>query len=178
MAEELPEGAAEPSASADSATNAPSRQRRMSLMWMILVPLLAVAIGLLCSDIFLGRRPQNAAFQRINDKLTHEAADDTEDSGGGFGGRRAGSQPLTADAVHDLLGRQPDSSQELNGNLNGKDNSDVEMEPILVETYKFPGIIEIYEVVVTYLEIPAGDNKPATTALKFVRPKSVSRFAR
>jgi hypothetical protein len=67
------------------------------------------------------------------------------------------------------VGRQPDSSEEKSGNLNGKNDSDVQMEPVVVETYKFPGIIKSYQVVVTYSETPAADNKPAITALKYVR---------
>jgi hypothetical protein len=172
MAEELPEGAAEPNAPADDdGVAAPPDKRRLPLTWMILIPLLLVAVGMLASDIFRGRLPQKAAFEKVNERLTHDSSDDLDDSGGGFGGRRGGSQskPLTAEAVHEILGRQPSLSEEKNGNLTGKDNPDVEMEPILVETYKFPGIMKSYEVVVTYAEIPAADGKPATTALTYVR---------
>jgi len=176
MAEEFPQrnvgpDAADANGFADGQIGSPTGKRRISVTWMILLPLLLVAAGMFASDVYRGRRPQNAAFQKINSKLVPDTSDDSEDTGGGFGGRRGGNppQPLTADAVHELLGRQPDSVENRSGNLTGKDESDVQMEPVVVETYKFPGIIKTYNVVVTYSTTPAGDNKPAATALKYVR---------
>ncbi len=130
---------------------------------MILVPLLLVAIGALASDVFRGRMPQSKAFELVNNKLMHQQSDDSGGFGGMGGGRSSKeSQPLTTEGVHDLLGRQPDLVEKKSGNIND------EMEPIIVETYKYPGIIKSYSVVVTYLENTAGDKQPAT-ALKYVR---------
>ncbi len=175
MAEELPENVDSPDAPIDGETGAEPRRRRNPLTWVVLLTLLVAAIGILASDVFRGRIPQSKAFEWINGKLKPPQSDDSEEFGGGIGGRRGGDRPsqpaLTADAVHELLGRLPDSTEKRNGNLNGHANSDVELEPLLVETYKFPGIIKAYEVVVTYLVIPASETKPATTALKFVRKK-------
>ena len=176
MAEELPErdvgpNAADANGFTEGQLGSQPGQRRISVTWMILLPLLLIAAAMFASDVYRGRRPQQAAFEKVNSKLVPDAPDDSDDTGGGFGGRRGGNQPhpLTADAVHELLGRQPDLVEDRSGNLTGKNESDVQMEPIVVETYKFPGIIKTYSVVVTYSMTPAGDNKPASTALKYVR---------
>jgi hypothetical protein len=176
MAEELPErdveaDAADANGSADGEISAQPGKRRFPVTWMILLPLLAVAIGMFASDVFRGRLPQNAAFQKVNSKLVPDTSDDSDETGGGLGARRGGNQPqaLTAEAVHELLGRKPDLVENRSGNLTGKDESDVQMEPVVVETYKFPGIIKTYNVVVTYSMTPAGNNKAASTALKYVR---------
>jgi len=178
MAEQLPErdveaDAAEVDGSAAGGTGAHPGKRRMPVTWMILVPLLAVVIGMFACDVFRGRLPQKAAFAKVNSKLVPDTSDDSDETGGALGGRRGGNQspskPLTAEAVHELLGRQPDLVENRSGNLTGKDEPDVQMEPVVVETYKFPGIIKTYNVVVTYTMTPAGENKPASTALKYVR---------
>lgn len=176
MAEELHDDKSDPNAAdangfADGEIGSRPNNRRMPVTWMILLPLLVVAIGMFASDVFRGRLPQKAAFEKVSSKLVVDTSDDSDDTGGGFGGRHAGTQqqPLTAEAVHKLLGRQPDLVEDRSGNLTGKDEPDVQMEPVVVETYKFPGIIKAYTVVVTYTVIPAADNKPALTALKYVR---------
>jgi hypothetical protein len=176
MTEELPKRDADPGAAdangfADGEIGSQPGKRHMSVTWMILLSLLVVAAAMFASDVFRGRKPQQAAFEKVNSKLVPVAPDDPDDPGGGFGGRRGGNQPqpLTAEAVHELLGRKPDFVENRSGNLTGKDESDVQMEPVVVETYKFPGIIKAYDVVVTYAVIPAVDKKPASTALKYVR---------
>lgn len=167
-------GSHEPAGGTDRAEHRP---RRFPLTWVILLVLLVAAVGMLASDIYRGRMPQNRAFELINSKLKQPATDESDEMGGGMGGPRGGDQrgaqakPLTIEAVHDLLGRQPDATEKLNGNVNAQANSDVQLDPLVVETYRFPGIFKAYEVVVTYLMIPAEKDEPATTALKYVRKK-------
>jgi len=164
MAEELPDDASDPYMSPDGVE---SRKRRLPLTWMILLPLLLVAIGMLASDRFRGLMPRNAAFELINNKLMHQQSDDSGGFGAGAGDKQ--SKPLTAEGVHELLGRQPDLVEVKKANLNGQSDPDVQMEPIVVETYKFPGIIKSYTVVVTYLENATDKDQPPTTALQNVR---------
>jgi hypothetical protein len=177
MAEELPENlgnAADPVSPSGGMADTQPRRRRISRTWIVLLPILAGAIALLASDIFRGRLPQNAAYQLVKGKLDLQQTDDSGDSDeldSGTGGRRRGNsqKPLTAEGVHHLLGREPDSVEKRSGNISGKSNPDVQMEPTVVETYKFPGILKSYALVVTYVETPGGENTPATTALQFVR---------
>ncbi|HEX3999629.1 MAG TPA: hypothetical protein VHX65_13840 [Pirellulales bacterium] len=132
-------------------------QRRPGLTWIVLVLLLIVAVGLLASDVFRGRLPQSRAFKQINEKLSQQSsADSARGAAFGGGGGTSKSTPMTAEGVHELLGRQPDASEKKSADIND------EMVPILVETYRYPGIIKSYNVVVMYLEQQAGKAAPMT----------------
>lgn len=170
MAEELPGHAPDdplPAASVEPQTSDPivtprtvdeqgRRPRRISPTWIILSVLLLLAAAALASDIFRGRIPQNAAFKQINGEL------DREQSALGEGQGDSQSSLVSAQKIHELLGRQPDLVETRHADVNG------ETVPILVETYKFPGIIKSYNVVATYLEDDTNNAKPET-ALKWVR---------
>jgi hypothetical protein len=149
--------------------------RRRFSAWMVLVPVLLIVIGLYASDILFGQNPQKKAFEQIQDILPRQQTAELQIPGANSGGRRQdqdsepASKIISADAVHKLIGRQPDSTQK------GTERINDEMQPVLVETYRFPGIIESYNVVVTYLLDDSVKDDPMT-ALKYVRKQYQPRI--
>jgi hypothetical protein len=123
---------------------------------IVLLALLAVAIGLLAMDWTRGRMPRDRAYNLLADEMPAEednlpkgtAAPPAKAIGKNF-------EIWSVEKVHDLLQRAPDKTEE--------QPAPNHIDTILTETYRFPGAFKSYLLVVVYNKLAHhAVNGPAT----------------
>jgi len=122
---------------------AESSKRRWPVSRIVLLVLLAVAVGLLATDWLHGRIPRNRAYELLAAELPEE--EDTQAKGTAAPPKHSISKDVefcTIEKVHELLKRSPDATDS-------KPNPN-HIDTIVTETYRFRGAFKTYLLVVEY----------------------------
>jgi hypothetical protein len=110
---------------------------------IVLLALLAVAVGLLAMDWTRGRLPRDRAYDRLVAEMPAE--EDDQPKGSVPPPQHAIGKDFefwTTDKVHKLLGRTPDTTDEKPAANH--------IDAIMTETYRFPGAFKNYLLLVIY----------------------------
>jgi hypothetical protein len=137
-------------------------ERKVSISRIVLLALLAVAVGLLAVDRMRGRIPRDRAYNRLAEEMGPEENE---------GSKLKPAPPehaigkqyefWTMEKVHGLLNREPDQSDEK------PDPNHV--DSIVTETYLFPGAFKSYFLLVVYEKRAHGAVGAPKTMMKDVQ---------
>ncbi len=158
MSDAIPPAPTGPGTSNDASTSQPSPKPRWPASRIILLVLLVLCLGALAKEYLGGRLPWQRAHQMLDEKLL---------SGEGSSADKGKAAPpgqafveVTEDDVHKLLDREPDDPKITDPGRVGELISSSEDQsakrtpsPVkMVEIYKFPGVLRVYELRVQYIE--------------------------
>jgi hypothetical protein len=138
--------------------------RKLPLSTIVLLSLLAVAVGLMAVDWLHGRLPRDRAYNLLANEMGPEEDETAK-------GKSKAPPPehaigknfefLSTERIHTLLNREPDASEE-------KPDPN-HIDKIVTETYRYRGAFKSYLLVVVYEErahVAKGGPRTMVTSFK------------
>lgn len=158
MSDAIPPSPTGPETSNDSPASTPSPKPRWPASRVILLVLLVLCLAALAKEYLGGRLPWQRAHQMLDDKLLPGEGTSAEKGKQAPAGQ--GVVDFTSDDVHKLLDREPDEPKitdpaRVGELISSSEDPTTKRSPSpvkMVEIYKFPGALRIYELRVQYIE--------------------------